>query len=121
MSFATEQSMIEAAQEILDEVRHNFRTDEFLAPYFDNIERVVIVVSKRMTSAAGKAFFRIGDKNRMREDFVGKVALSWEDALREAKACAGTQFDPQVVEAFLACAERGEVDSSAFGSNRPTE
>ena len=45
-----------------------------------------------------------------------KVALSWEDALRETKACSGTQFDPQVIAAFLACAERGEIDPATFGS-----
>ncbi len=45
-----------------------------------------------------------------------KVALSWEDALSEAKACSGTHFDPKVIAAFLACAERGEIDPSAFGS-----
>jgi putative nucleotidyltransferase with HDIG domain len=45
-----------------------------------------------------------------------KVALSWEDALREADACAGTQFDPQVVRAFRACVDRGDITPADFGS-----
>jgi HD-GYP domain-containing protein (c-di-GMP phosphodiesterase class II) len=37
-----------------------------------------------------------------------RLALSHEDACRELRAGAGTQFDPAVVEAFL-----GEVETAA--------
>jgi len=45
-----------------------------------------------------------------------KSARSHEEAVTELKACAGTQFDPQVVEAFLRVLEGGERPSrSAVG------
>ncbi len=37
----------------------------------------------------------------MTDDRVYRKAMSHEEAVAELRACAGTQFDPQVVEAFL--------------------
>jgi putative nucleotidyltransferase with HDIG domain len=39
-----------------------------------------------------------------------KEPLTWEDALREVRRCAGSQFDPGVAQALLALVERGEVE-----------
>jgi HD-GYP domain-containing protein (c-di-GMP phosphodiesterase class II) len=37
----------------------------------------------------------------MTTDRVYRKALAEEDVLKELKRCSGTQFDPQVVDAFL--------------------
>jgi diguanylate cyclase (GGDEF)-like protein len=41
----------------------------------------------------------------MTSDRLYRAALSFEEAVAEVERCAGTQFDPQVVEAFLACVD----------------
>lgn len=51
----------------------------------------------------------------MTTDRPYRMRLSDETALKEIKACAGTQFDPQVVEAFLCAFEAGKI------VNRPVE
>jgi HD-GYP domain-containing protein (c-di-GMP phosphodiesterase class II) len=38
----------------------------------------------------------------MTEDRPYRPAMSRDDALAELRACAGTQFDPRVVEMFVA-------------------
>jgi HD-GYP domain-containing protein (c-di-GMP phosphodiesterase class II) len=38
----------------------------------------------------------------MTSDRPYRSSLSNEDALEEIRACSGTQFDPAIVEAFLA-------------------
>ena len=40
-------------------------------------------------------------------------ALSHEDALTELRRCAGTQFDPRVVRAFIATLERSDLSAAA--------
>jgi HD-GYP domain-containing protein (c-di-GMP phosphodiesterase class II) len=37
-----------------------------------------------------------------------RKALSRDDAIAELHACSGTQFDPEIVETFVACIERGD-------------
>src|SRR3954453_23889980 len=39
----------------------------------------------------------------MTSDRLYRAALSFEEAVAEVERCAGTQFDPEVVSAFLAC------------------
>ena len=39
----------------------------------------------------------------MTSDRLYREPLSLEEALAEVERCAGTQFDPEVVHAFLAC------------------
>jgi diguanylate cyclase (GGDEF)-like protein/putative nucleotidyltransferase with HDIG domain len=39
----------------------------------------------------------------MTSDRLYRESLSFEDALAEVERCSGSQFDPQVVSAFLAC------------------
>jgi diguanylate cyclase (GGDEF)-like protein len=41
-------------------------------------------------------------------------AKSVPDALAELRLCAGTQFDPTVVQAFIAAAESGEIELQPF-------
>jgi len=41
----------------------------------------------------------------MTSDRLYRAALSFEEAVAEVERCAGTQFDPEVVSAFLACVE----------------
>lgn len=43
-------------------------------------------------------------------DVPWRDAMDQESALREIEACAGTQFDPEVVEAFRACVMSGAVE-----------
>jgi HD-GYP domain-containing protein (c-di-GMP phosphodiesterase class II) len=38
----------------------------------------------------------------MTSDRLYRAALSYEEAVSEVERCAGTQFDPDVVHAFLA-------------------
>jgi two-component system, cell cycle response regulator len=40
-------------------------------------------------------------------------ALSYDDALAELRRCAGTQFDPDVVRAFIATLERTDLSAAA--------
>ena len=40
-------------------------------------------------------------------------ALSHDDALAELHRCAGTQFDPRVVRAFIATLERSGLSAAA--------
>ncbi len=42
---------------------------------------------------------------------VYKEPVSRQAALEELIACAGSQFDPRVVEAFIRLLERGEIGS----------
>jgi diguanylate cyclase (GGDEF)-like protein/putative nucleotidyltransferase with HDIG domain len=41
----------------------------------------------------------------MTSDRLYRAALSFEEAVAEVERCSGTQFDPQVVDAFLACVD----------------
>ncbi|OGT99321.1 MAG: phosphohydrolase [Geobacteraceae bacterium GWC2_48_7] len=43
-----------------------------------------------------------------------RTALSHETALKELKAFAGIQFDPEVVEAFIAAYQDGEIDENSL-------
>jgi len=52
----------------------------------------------------------------MTTDRPYRKALSREEALAELRACSGTQFDPEIVETFIACVERGEFVSSGTAS-----
>jgi diguanylate cyclase (GGDEF)-like protein len=45
----------------------------------------------------------------MTTDRPYRKALSGEEALAELRACSGTQFDPEIVETFVACIEGGEA------------
>ena len=47
----------------------------------------------------------------MTSDRVYRRALSHEDAAEELRACAGTQFDAEVVEGFLAALQRERLRS----------
>jgi two-component system cell cycle response regulator len=51
----------------------------------------------------------------MVSDRAYRRALSPADALEELRRCAGTQFDPEVVRAFIATLERTENDAAAPG------
>jgi response regulator RpfG family c-di-GMP phosphodiesterase len=51
---------------------------------------------------AARIFAVIDSWDAMRSDRPYRAAMSEEDACRELEAGAGTQFDPRVVEAFLA-------------------
>jgi HD-GYP domain-containing protein (c-di-GMP phosphodiesterase class II) len=42
-----------------------------------------------------------------------RAALSHADALAELRRCAGTQFDPAVVRAFVEIVERVDVKAAA--------
>lgn len=60
-------------------------------------------------------------------DVPWRDALPIKDALEELKSCSGTQFDPMVVEAFLAAIESGEIElgeelsvQMSEGSKMPT-
>jgi diguanylate cyclase (GGDEF)-like protein/putative nucleotidyltransferase with HDIG domain len=44
----------------------------------------------------------------MTTDRPYRKALTRAEAVSELRACSGTQFDPQIVETFIACIERGE-------------
>ena len=39
----------------------------------------------------------------MTSDRLYREALTYHDAVAEVERCAGSQFDPEVVNAFLAC------------------
>src|SRR3954447_17837001 len=41
----------------------------------------------------------------MTSDRLYRAALTFDEAVAEVERCAGTQFDPEVVSAFLACVE----------------
>jgi diguanylate cyclase (GGDEF)-like protein/putative nucleotidyltransferase with HDIG domain len=43
----------------------------------------------------------------MTTDRPYRKALSRAEAITELRACSGTQFDPQIVDSFVACIERG--------------
>jgi HD-GYP domain-containing protein (c-di-GMP phosphodiesterase class II) len=42
-----------------------------------------------------------------------RSALSHTEALAELRRCAGTQFDPEVVAAFIATVERADLRAAA--------
>ena len=46
----------------------------------------------------------------MTSDTSYKNPVSWEEALCEVDACAGTQFDPDVARTFKVLVERGVID-----------
>ena len=39
----------------------------------------------------------------MTSNRIYRDSLSFEDAVAEVERCSGSQFDPEVVHAFLAC------------------
>ena len=41
----------------------------------------------------------------MTSDRLYRAALTFEEAVAEVERCSGTQFDPEVVAAFLTCVE----------------
>lgn len=45
-----------------------------------------------------------------------KAPLSWDDGLQEVERCTGTQFDPDVVRAFMTLVERGDIDPTIVES-----
>ena len=55
----------------------------------------------------------------MTEERSYAAALSVEAACAELKRCAGTHFDPQVVQAFLAALEDRERGTSRSGATAP--
>jgi putative nucleotidyltransferase with HDIG domain len=62
--------------------------------------------------------------NAMRTDRVYRQALSFEAALAELLACAGTQFDPRIVRALVRVvrrAERPAVAAPATGEDTPVD
>jgi HD-GYP domain-containing protein (c-di-GMP phosphodiesterase class II) len=48
----------------------------------------------------------------MTSDRPYRNRMSLDQAVQEVKSCAGKQFDPQVVEAFLRVLERGEIQQN---------
>jgi len=44
----------------------------------------------------------------MTHDRVYRKAMNKEEAIKELKRCAGTQFDPELVELFLKCLDNNE-------------
>ena len=56
----------------------------------------------------------------MTSDRPYSVGIPVEDALEELQACAGSQFDPEVVEALVELVERGELPLLAL-RNAPSE
>jgi diguanylate cyclase (GGDEF)-like protein len=54
----------------------------------------------------------------MTTDRPYRKALSREEAIAELHACSGTQFDPEIVETFIACIERG-VDFATGAAREP--
>jgi HD-GYP domain-containing protein (c-di-GMP phosphodiesterase class II) len=51
----------------------------------------------------------------MTSDRPYRKALPHEIALAELKRCAGRQFDPQVIEAFLACIDEYRAERREQG------
>ena len=49
----------------------------------------------------------------MTTDRPYRKALTRAEAISELHTCSGTQFDPQIVETFIACIERGEEGVTA--------
>ena len=47
---------------------------------------------------------------------MGDAGMAERDARRELRACAGTQFDAQVVRAFLAILARADAQTAAAGT-----
>ena len=54
----------------------------------------------------------------MTTDRPYRKALSRDQAIAELRACSGTQFDPKIVETFIACIERG-ADDAAGATGEP--
>jgi putative nucleotidyltransferase with HDIG domain len=64
----------------------------------------------RQIPLGARIVFVVDAFHAMVSDRPYRAGLSEEEALAELRRCAGTQFDPEVVEAFLAV--RGETGSS---------
>lgn len=79
-------------------MRHHERWDG--AGYPDALSGGDIPIFSRIISVAD-AF------DAMTTDRPYRKALCWEEALREILMCSGTQFDPEVAEAFATTVERG--------------
>ena len=48
-----------------------------------------------------------------------RAAVSMRDAMDEIRSCAGTQFNPAVVDALSILAERGDLDSAIDAGEGP--
>ena len=58
----------------------------------------------------------------MTSDRPYKAAMSQEDACEELRRCAGTQFDPRLVEAFIAALDSsGPAGERAASDDAPTD
>ena len=67
---------------------------------------------------AARVFAVADTYDAMTSDRPYRRAGSHASAVREIKGNAGTQFDPQVVEALLAANRKGLIEDKAFGRDK---
>ena len=50
-----------------------------------------------------------------------RPAVHTEDVIKELRRCAGSQFDPQLVEVFIGIVKAGLPEEAKVGQNTPGE
>jgi diguanylate cyclase (GGDEF)-like protein/PAS domain S-box-containing protein len=107
-------SEVEALQQLVPIVRHHHERFDGKG-YPDGLAGEDIPLEARILAV-------VDSFDAMIHERVYRKALSWEEAIAELERCAGTQFDPAVVEAFLALVRtRGEelaIPAEAAGESR---
>lgn len=96
-------SRIRQLKDIIPIVRgHHERCDG--KGYPDGLKKDEILLATRILSVADTL-------DAMTTDRPYRKGLSFQQAMNELKRCSGTQFDPAIVEAFLAACSEGELDT----------
>jgi len=98
-------SQAEALRQLVPIVRHHHERIDGKG-YPDGLAGEEIPLEARILAV-------VDSFDAMTHERAYRKALSLEEAIAELERCAGTQFDPAVVEAFLAARGAREVDAAA--------
>ncbi|MHB1421016.1 MAG: bifunctional diguanylate cyclase/phosphohydrolase [Bacillota bacterium] len=97
---------LENVKDLIPVIRHHHERYDGKG-YPDGLKSHAISLEARIMAVADSY-------DAMRSSRPYRVALSKEEALRELEDCAGSQFDPEVINAFVEMVQKGEIAEADY-------